>query len=80
VQTAQAGIFHAVTLSLFVELDKPIDAGSAAQAPGAQRRHPRPQAPGALGPVQAAGEEELLVGDVQAAGDNASGSGRRSTI
>lgn len=68
VQTAQAGIFHAVTLSLFVELGKEIEPPALRKLIG--RAGTLARKPAALGPVQAAGEEELLVGEVQAAGDN----------
>lgn len=68
VQTAQAGIFHAVTLSLFVELGKAIEPAALRKLLG--RAGTLARKPGALGPVQAAGEEELLVGEVQAAGDH----------
>lgn len=68
VQTAQAGIFHAVTLSLHVELEKTIEAGALRKLLGRSGAGTLAKRPAALGPVQAAGEEELLVGEVQAAG------------
>ncbi len=71
VQTAQAGIFHAVTLSLFVELERASDPTAVRKLLGRSAAGTLAKRPAALGPVQAAGEEELLVGDVQAAGKNA---------
>ena len=68
VQTAQAGIFHAVTLSLYVEVEKPIEAAALRKLLGRTGAGTLAKRPAALGPVQAAGEEELLVGEVQAAG------------
>ncbi len=68
VQTAQAGIFHAVTLSLQVELDRQIAPAALRKLLGSSGAGTLAKRPAALGPVQAAGEEELLVGDVQAAG------------
>ncbi len=68
VQTAQAGIFHAVTLSLHVELEKAIEAAALRKLLGRSGAGTLAKRPAALGPVQAAGEEELLVGEVQAAG------------
>ncbi len=70
-QTAQAGVFHAVTLSLCVELDKPTDAAALRKLLGRSGAGALAKRPLALGPVQAAGEEELLIGDVQEAGGNA---------
>lgn len=70
VQTAQAGIFHAVTLSLFVELDRPIEPAALRKLLGSSGAGTLVKRPAALGPVQAAGEEELLVGEVEAAGGN----------
>lgn len=71
VQTAQASVFHAVTLSLFVELDRPTDAAALRKLLGRSGAGTLAKRPLALGPVQAAGEEELLIGDVQEAGGNA---------
>lgn len=68
VQTAQAGVFHAVTLSLFVDLEKRIEAAALRKLLGRGEAGTLAKRPAALGPVQAAGEEELLVGDVQEAG------------
>lgn len=67
-QLVQGGIFHSLSLSLYVEL--------AARPPAAEvrRRLGRTSGIGAakdprrLGPVAAAGEERLLVGDVRAVG------------
>lgn len=70
VQTAQAGIFHAVTLSLYVELDKAPEPAALRKLLGRAGAGTLAKRPAALGPVQAAGEEQLLVGEVQAAGDN----------
>ncbi len=69
VQTAQAGIFHAVTLSLYVELEKAIEPAALRKLLGRAGAGTLAKRPAALGPVQAAGEEELLVGEVRAAGD-----------
>ena len=69
VQSAQAGIFHAVTLSLYVELEKATDPAGLRKLLG-RGAGTLVKRPAALGPVQAAGEEELLVGDVYAAGGN----------
>jgi hypothetical protein len=68
VQTAQAGVFHAVTLSLHVELEKAIDAAALRKLLGKAGAGTLAKRTAALGPVQAAGEEDLLVGDVQATG------------
>jgi aspartate-semialdehyde dehydrogenase len=68
VQTAHAGIFHAVTLSLHVELGKAIEAAALRKLLGREGAGTLAKKPAALGPVQAAGDEELLVGEVQATG------------
>lgn len=70
VQTAQAGVFHAVTLSLYVELEKPIEPAALRKLLGRAGAGTLARKPAALGPVQAAGEEELLVGDIQATAGN----------
>lgn len=70
VQTAQAGVFHAVTLSLHVELEKETTAGALRKLLGRGGAGALAKRPAALGPVQAAGEEELLIGEVQEAGGN----------
>ncbi|MEO8195147.1 MAG: Asd/ArgC dimerization domain-containing protein [Thermoanaerobaculia bacterium] len=71
VQTAQAGIFHAVTLSLYVEVEKAIEPAALRKLLGRSGAGTLAKRPAALGPVQAAGEEELLVGEVRAAGPGA---------
>jgi aspartate-semialdehyde dehydrogenase len=70
VQTVQAGAFHGVALSLFVELDKAIEPPALRKLLGRTGSGTLVKRAEALGPVQAAGEEELLVGEVQAAGGN----------
>ncbi len=70
VQTAQAGVFHAHTLSLYVELEQAIEAPALRKLLGQGGVGTLVRSPGALGPVQAAGEEELLIGPVQSAGGN----------
>jgi len=69
VQTAHAGIFHAVTLSLHVEVEKAIEPAALRKLLGREGAGTLARKPATLGPVQAAGEEELLVGDVQASGN-----------
>lgn len=64
----QGGVFHGVALALHVELGAPVAAAELrrrlARAPGvAAVRDPR-----RLGPVAAAGEERLLLGDVRPSG------------
>jgi aspartate-semialdehyde dehydrogenase len=71
VQTAQAGIFHAVTVSLHVELEKAIEPAALRKLLARSGGSTLARKPLALGPVQAAGEEDLLLGEVQAAGDGA---------
>ena len=59
-----------MTLSLFVELEKPIEPAALRKLLGRAGAGTLAKRPAALGPVQAAGEEELLVGEVRAAGGN----------
>lgn len=68
VQTAQGGIFHAVALSLFVELEKATDAVAVRKLLGRAGAGTLAKKPAAVGPVSAAGEEDLLVGEVRSAG------------
>lgn len=70
VQAVQAGIFHAVSLSLFVELEKVVEPDALRKLLGRAGVGTLAKRPDALGPTQAAGEEELLVGEVRAAGRN----------
>ncbi|MEO8275972.1 MAG: hypothetical protein ABI639_07100 [Thermoanaerobaculia bacterium] len=70
VQTVQAAVFHAVGCSLFVELDRPLDPAALRKLLAKSSGISAVKATTALGPVQAAGEEKLLLGDVQPAGAN----------
>jgi len=70
VQTVQAGVFHAVALSLFVQLERPVPAQTLRKLLGRGAAGSLARMPYALGPVQAAGAEELLIGPVQPAGED----------
>ena len=69
VQSVQAGVFHAVTLSVHVELEKECQPAELRKVLGRTGSVVLAKQPAKLGPVQAAGEEGLLVGDIQRAGD-----------
>lgn len=53
-----------------MELEKEIEAPALRKLLGQGGLGTLAKSPGALGPVQAAGEEELLIGPVQSAGSN----------
>jgi aspartate-semialdehyde dehydrogenase len=69
VQTAQGGIFHGVTASVLVEGDPGFTAAAARDRLAANDEFTAPQHPAAIGPVEAAGDERILIGETRDAGD-----------
>lgn len=69
VQLVQGGIFHGVAVSLRVELAEPATPADVRKRLGAARAISLARDPRKVGPVAAAGEESLLIGEVRAAGE-----------
>ena len=70
VQALQGGTFHAIGISLHVELGAAPPAAELRKALGRAPHLELTRQPARLGPVAAAGGEQLLVGDVRAAGES----------
>lgn len=67
-QLVQGGVFHSLSLSLYVELGTRPAAAEVRRRLGRAAGIAAAKDPRRLGPVAAAGEESLLLGDVRAAG------------
>ena len=68
VQSAQAGIFHGVTASVLVEGDAAFDAAAARKRLAADDAFALSKEPAKAGPIEAAGEERVVVGELRDAG------------
>jgi aspartate-semialdehyde dehydrogenase len=64
-QLVQAGVFHGVAVALHVELERPTDAADVRRRIGRSSAITTVREPRRLGPVAAAGEEHLLLGEVR---------------
>jgi hypothetical protein len=71
VQTAQAGVFHGVAASVCVELEGPTTAAEVRRLLSRSPEIALSKHSERLGPVEAAGEERILVGEVSEAGSGA---------
>lgn len=64
-QAVQGGIFHAVSASVSLELESRLDAAGLRRALGDAAEIALVKQPARLGPVEAAGEERILVGELR---------------
>jgi aspartate-semialdehyde dehydrogenase len=69
VQTAQGGIFHGVTASVLAEGGSGFTAAAARARLAANDEFTVPKHPESIGPVDAAGDERILIGETRDAGE-----------
>jgi aspartate-semialdehyde dehydrogenase len=68
-QLVQGGVFHSLALSVLVEVEQETTAAELRQRLARSSQITAVRDPRRLGPVAAAGEEKLLLGEVRAAGE-----------